>query len=425
MNGVSDTLDLPSYCRDLAKRARCAARGLAIATTDAKNDWLTRSASRLRRESAAILAASQTDLAAAPGYGLSAAQTDRLRLDPQRIDAIARALDDIAELPDPVGEIIEQTVRPNGMQLRKVRVPLGVILVIYESRPNVTADSAALCVKSGNAAILRGGKEALHTNRCLHRLLAGELQAVGLPHDAVQLVDVTDRAAVSHLLRLPEWIDLVIPRGGEGLIRRVADEARMPVMKHYQGICHVYVDATADPEMARRIVMNAKCQRPGTCNAAETLLVHRDIAPTFLPAMGAELREGGVELRGCATTQSLVPGVLPASDADYATEWLDLKMSVRVVDDVSAAIEHIARFGSAHTDAIVCRNPAVAQQFVARVDSAAVLVNASTRLCDGGEFGLGGEIGISTDKLHARGPCGLRELTSYKYVVYGDGQLRT
>ena len=423
-SGVPTNPKLESYALDLARRSRAASRALALASTDQKNDWLTRTAGLLLHRCDELLAANRRDVDAAPGYGLTPAQIDRLTLDAKRIEAMASGLDSIAALPDPVGEVIESSVRPNGLKIDKVRVPLGVVFFIYESRPNVTADAAALCVKSGNAIILRGGKEAIHANLAIHALFEQSLTACGLPADSVQMVEVPDRELVDHLLHLDQYIDLVIPRGGEGLIRRVAAEAKMPVMKHFQGICHVYVHAAADQDMARSIVLNAKCQRPGVCNAAESLLVDRTIAGEFLPSMVAALRQSGVEIRGCSTTQQLAPGVVPATEQDYSTEYLDLKLSVRVVDGLDDAVEHIARFGSAHTDAIITRDPAAAREFTRRVDSSAVLVNASTRFNDGFEFGLGAEIGISTDKFHARGPCGLRELTSYKYVIHGSGQVR-
>ncbi len=308
--------------------------------------------------------------------------------------------------------------------IQKVGVPLGVIFFIYESRPNVTLDAATLCVKSGNAVILRGGTEALQSNTALVEIIRESLGAADLPSDAVQLVSTPDRAAVGHLLRLDEWIDLAIPRGGEELIRRVADEARMPVLKHYKGNCHVYVDQSADLQMAERIVVNAKCQRPGVCNAAESLLVHQAVAPRFLPQIANVLRQHGVELRGCEQTRRILPDLKPASEEDYAAEYLDLIMSIKVVADLDEAINHIAHYGSHHSDAIVTHDKDAANRFAAEVDSAAVLVNASTRFHDGFEFGLGGEIGISTDKFHARGPCALQELTSYKYIVYGEGQVR-
>jgi glutamate-5-semialdehyde dehydrogenase len=327
-------------------------------------------------------------------------------------------------LPDPVGRVLGSNVRPNGLHVHKVAVPLGVIFFIYESRPNVTVDAAGLCVKSGNAVILRGGKESLHSNAALHAVLDGALRAAELPADAVQLVSTTDREAVGHLLKLDRWIDLVIPRGGESLIRRVAAEARMPVLKHYQGNCHVYVDAAADHDMGLAILINAKCQRPGVCNAAESLLVHADVAATFLPRAGAALSAHGVEIRGCPETCRLVSAAKPATEDDYATEFLDLILSVKVVKNLEEAIDHIAHYGSQHTEAIVTNDLRAARQFSSAVDSAAVMVNASTRFNDGYEFGLGAEVGISTDKFHARGPCGLEELCSYKYVVHGTGQVR-
>jgi glutamate-5-semialdehyde dehydrogenase len=357
-------------------------------------------------------------------YGLNEAQVDRLRLTPERIQAAAQGVREIAGLPDPVGKVLDRGVRPNGLLVQKVGVPLGVIFFIYESRPNVTIDAAALCVKSGNAILLRGGKEAMHSNIAIHKILRDCLQGVGLPADAVQLVTVPDREAVGQLLKLDRWIDLVIPRGGESLIRRVAAEASMPVLKHYKGNCHVFVDRAADLDMAERILVNAKCQRPGVCNAAESLLVHEEIAGRFLPRAAAALRKRGVELRGCPRTRELVADVLPASEADYEAEFLDLIMSIKVVAGIEEAIAHISRYGSGHTETIVTADEAAGRRFTAAVDSSAVFVNASTRFNDGYELGLGAEIGISTDKIHARGPCGLQEPCSYKYIVIGDGQVR-
>ncbi len=416
--------DLQADCLALAERARIAARGLAVARGEAKNRWLNASAEAIGRRAAEILEANAEDVALAPGLGLNLAAIDRLTLNPKRLDGIRQALNEVANLPDPVGEVVESSRRPNGLDVTRVRVPLGVVFMIYESRPNVTADAAALCVKSGNAAILRGGKEAIQTNRALHRVLADELVAAGLPADAVQLVSTTDRAAVGHLLKLPGLIDLAIPRGGEGLIRRVVAEAEMPVLKHYTGNCHVYVDASALESMALSIILNSKTQRPGVCNAAETLLVHRSIARTFLPAAAEALRRAGVELRGDESSRSLVPSMTPATADDWDTEYLDLILAVGIVDSLDEAIAHIGRHGSGHTEAIVTRDLASARRFVAEVDSSAVVVNASTRFNDGGQLGLGAEIGISTDKYHARGPCGLRELTSTKWIVFGDGQIR-
>jgi glutamate-5-semialdehyde dehydrogenase len=422
---VASTLPLSAYCLDVAQRASRAAAELVCASGASKDRWLRLGAKRLREQAPAVLAANARDIEAAPSFGLAAAAIDRLRLTPERIAAIATALDEVAALRDPVGEIIESSVRPNGLEVQKVRVPLGVIFFIYESRPNVTADAAALCVKSGNAVILRGGKEAAHSSRAIVDILTEALDEVGLPTHAVQLVDTPDREAVGHFLRLDQYIAVAIPRGGEGLIRRVAAEARMPVIKHFTGNCHVYVDAAADLEMAVRLTVNSKCQRYGVCNAAESLLVHADLADKFLPRVGRELQGRGVEIRGDDRVRELVPGATAASEEDYAAEYLDAIISAKVVGSLDEAIEHINRYGSHHTDAIVTGDLASARQFTRRVDSAAVMVNASTRFNDGGEFGLGGEIGISTDKLHARGPCGLKELTSYKYVVFGEGQVKT
>jgi glutamate-5-semialdehyde dehydrogenase len=413
-----------SLCLDLAQQARRAARKLAVAGGAAKDAWLKRSAAALIERREELLAANAADVAAAPGRGLNAAAIDRLRLDARRIDEMARALRDVAALPDPIGETIASSRRPNGLDVRQVRVPLGVIFMIYESRPNVTVDAAALCVKSGNAAILRGGKEALSTNRALHRVLAEQLAPSGLPEHAVQLVPTTDRAAVGELLGMPEYIDLAIPRGGEGLIRRVVAEARMPVLKHYQGNCHVYIDARCDIDMGIRIILNAKVQRPGVCNAAETMLIHRAVAPYFLPRAADALVGAGVELRGDPVARTFVSDMKPAEPADWDTEYLDKVLAVAVVESIDEAIAHIGRHGSGHTEAIVTIDLAAARRFVAEVDSSAVMVNASTRFNDGGELGLGAEIGISTDKFHARGPCGLRELTSTKWIVYGDGHIR-
>jgi glutamate-5-semialdehyde dehydrogenase len=416
---------LVAYCEDLAGRAKAAARTLALASTEQKNHWLTLAAESLKRREAELLGANKQDLTHAQETGLSPSQIDRLRLTPARLKSIVDGLETVRTLPDPVGRVLEQHVRPNGLEIRKVAVPLGVILFIYESRPNVTVDAAALAVKSGNAIILRGGKEALGSNQALHAVLGEALDSAGLPRDAVQFVSVPERGAVNHLLQLHQYIDLAIPRGGEGLIRIVAELATMPVLKHYQGNCHIYVDKSADLDMAERILLNAKCQRPGVCNAAESLLVHTDVASTFLPRAAAALGQAGVELRGCDRTRALASGVKPATEADYATEYLDLILSIKVVDNLDEAIDHINLYGSRHTDAIVTRDAEAAERFTARVDSAAVLVNASTRFHDGYEFGLGAEIGISTDKFHARGPCGLVELTTYKYVVLGNGQVRS
>jgi glutamate-5-semialdehyde dehydrogenase len=417
--------DLAAYCTDVAERAARAARTLAQLRGDVKNQWLQESAQELRLRADTIREANQQDLAAAPGYGLTAAQIDRLTLTAARLADIATGLDDVAALPDPIGETIESTVRPNGLHIAKVRVPLGTVFFIYESRPNVTADAAAICVKSGNAVILRGGKEARHSSQAIVRVLQSVAGRVGVPVDAVQLVATTERAAVGHFLQLAQYIDVAIPRGGESLIRRVTAEAKMPVIKHFDGNCHVYVDATADLTMALDITINAKCQRMGVCNACESLLVHERIAASFLPQIGAALQQRGVEIRGDQRTRQLIQAAVAASEADYYAEYLGPQISVRVVPTLEEAIAHINRYGSHHTDAIVTQDLLAARRFAAEIDSAAVMVNASTRFNDGGEFGLGAEIGISTDKFHARGPCGLKELTSYKYVVYGSGHVRT
>jgi glutamate-5-semialdehyde dehydrogenase len=416
--------EIQTLCNELGRKARAASRSLAAAGTAVKNDWLRRTADALVANLDSILGANADDVQHGPEFGLTSAQIDRLRLNKAGLIAAAEGLRQIAALPDPVGRLIESSTRSNGLEIRKVSVPLGVLLFLYESRPNVTVDAAGLAVKSGNAIILRGGKEALQSNMALHRILQTTLAAVSLSTDAVQLVTSTDRAIVGELLKLDKYIDLAIPRGGESLIRRVAEEATMPVMKHYRGNCHVYVDRAADLGMAERIVINAKCQRPGVCNAMESLLVHRDIAAKFLPSVGKALRERGVEVRGCEETRRHLPWTTPATEEDWAAEYLELILSAKVVHGLDEALAHIDQYGSHHTDTIVTEDAEAAERFVAAVDSAAVMVNASTRFHDGFEFGLGAEIGISTDKIHARGPCGLNELTTYKYVVSGAGQVR-
>ena len=413
-----------SACRGMAEEARRASRRLAVARGDARNAWLIKSAASLRERREEILAANALDLSAAAGAFLSSAVVDRLMLSAKRVDDMAQSLIDVAALPDPIGEVVTSSRRPNGLEVRQVRVPLGVIFMIYESRPNVTVEAAALCVKSGNAVILRGGKEAIGTNRALHRVLADELSGCGLPETAVQLVSTIDRSAVGELLACSDLIDLTIPRGGESLIRRVVAEATMPVLKHYQGNCHVYVDARCDLDMAVRIIVNAKVQRPGVCNAAETLLVHQEIAPSFLPRAVEALFAHDVELRGNSAAHRIVPTIKIAEPADWDTEYLEKILAIAVVDSLDEAIAHITRHGSGHTEAIVTDDFASAQRFIAEVDSSAVMVNASTRFNDGGQLGLGAEIGISTDKIHARGPCGLRELTTTKWIVIGDGHVR-
>ena len=421
---VAADVELHDYCVQVATRAQVAARQLVRCPGACKNEWLRRSAARLRAAADDILAANRQDLDAAGQYGLSDAAVERLTLSAERIDQIAVGLEEVAALADPIGTVIDSTVRPNGLNIQKIRVPLGVVFFIYESRPNVTADAAAICVKSGNAVILRGGKEAQHSSRAIVRLLDEVAGSVGLPAGAVQLIDTTDRQAVGHFLALGDLIDVAIPRGGEGLIRRVVAEATMPVIKHFAGNCHVYVDRDVDLEMAERITVNSKCQRMGVCNAAESLVVHADVAADFLPRIGAALRARGVEIRGDRQTCQLIDAAVAAAEEDYATEYLGPKLAVKVVGSLAEAVDHINRYGSGHTDAIVTSNLQAARDFTVGVDSAAVMVNASTRFNDGGQFGLGAEIGISTDKFHARGPCGLQELTSYKYVVHGDGQIR-
>lgn len=416
--------DLKKYCLETAQRAKRASAKLAQVTGAQKQSWLRDSAKFLTERSAEIVAANEKDIAAAPEFGLTDAQIDRLRLTPDRIEGIANALIEISMFPDPVGQIIESSIRPNGLEVQKVRVPLGVVFFIYESRPNVTADAAALCVKSGNAVILRGGKEAIHSSMAIARIMSEAADANDLPGDAVQLVSTTDRDAVGYFLNLPEYIDVAIPRGGEGLIRRVSAEAKMPVIKHYAGNCHVYLDRAADPNLAVKLTVNAKCQRMGVCNAAESLVVHRDVAKSILPKVAEALVQEGVELRADAAAKAFLPNAVDATEEDYATEYLGPIMSVTVVDSLDAAVEHINRYSSGHTEAIVTRDLDAAREFATRIDSSAVMINASTRFNDGGEFGLGAEIGISTDKFHARGPCGINELTSYKYVCYGTGQLR-
>lgn len=408
-----------------AQAARKASTELATATGDQKSAWLKACAENLMQRSGEILAENEKDVLAGRENQLSAALLDRLTLTEDRLKSLAEAVVQIGQLPEPVGEVIESTKRPNGLLVTKVRVPLGVVFFIYESRPNVTVDAAALCVKSGNAVILRGGKEAIHSNRILHAVLSDSLEQVGLPRDAVQLVSTTDRSVVGDFLKRNDCIDVTIPRGGKSLIKRVTSEATMPVIKHFDGICHVYVDESADLAMAVDIVVNSKCQRPGVCNAAETLLIHEGAVQRIWPDLASELQKHNVELRCCENTISGVPNAKAATAEDYATEYLDLILSVRQVATIDDAISHIRKYGSGHTEAIVTSDLSAANDFQTRVDSSAVVVNASTRFNDGGEFGLGAEIGISTDRFHARGPCGLREIMSYKYVVHGAGQIRS
>jgi len=414
--------DLPSYVAGIAEAARRASVALRTLSADAKNRAVGAMAERVRGRTPAILAANAGDLERGRAAGLSAAMLDRLALDERRIQAITASLAEIAAFEDPVGETTGVR-RPAGFTLQRVRTPIGVVLFIYESRPNVTVDAAALCLKSGNAVILRGGSEALASNRELAAAIRDGIAAAGIPADAVQFVERTDREAIDLLVRQDAFIDLVIPRGGEALIRRVTETATVPVIKHYKGVCHLYVDASADLAMAVKVVVNSKVQRPGVCNALEKVLVHAAVAAEFLPALAAAMPQ--VELRGCPLTRAILPGAAPATDEDWDAEYLDLVLAVRVVDGCDEACAHIERHSSRHTDGILASDAGVVERFVAAVDSAAVVVNASTRLNDGAIFGLGAEIGISTDKLHARGPMGLRELTTYKWVVRGSGDLRT
>lgn len=408
----------------LARRSRQAARALAATPRARKDKALRAMANALRRQRPTILRANRNDLAVAKRAKRSPAMTDRLMLDEKRLEGMARAVEAVAALDDWVGRVDGRWERPNGLLIEKVRVPIGVIAVVYESRPNVTSECASLCIKSGNAVILKGGHEAFQSNRAILKALREGLRQAGLPMGAIQGVPSMDRRALDHLLAMDRYIDLVIPRGGESLIERVTSRARMPVIKHAKGVCHAYVDRQADLKMARRICLNAKVQRPGVCNAMETLLVHRDVARSFLPDMVKQYRQAGVEIRGCPQTRRWVRVDRPATATDWTTEYLDLILSIRVVDSLDQAIDHINRFGSHHSDTIITRDKGSAEFFLNRVDSAAVYVNASTRFTDGGEFGFGAEIGISTDKIHARGPMGLAELTTYKYVVRGSGQIR-
>ena len=413
-----------AYVEDLGRRARAASAALATASTETKNAALLEMADAVEREAPALEAANRLDLEAAEKSGVSTAMRQRLALDKKAIAEICDGLRQVASLPDPVGEVLGAWERPNGLRISKVRVPIGVIAMIYEARPNVTPDAAALCIKSGNAVILRGGREALHSNIALARLLRNAAAAKGLPGDSLQLVERPEHEAVNELLTLNAYIDLVIPRGGEALIRKVTELSTIPVIKHYRGVCHVYVDRSADLDMAADIVVNAKVQKPAVCNAAEALLVHEEIAPVFLPRIAELLRARGVELRGDAGARAIVPDMKAATDDDWGREYLDLILAVRVVRNIEEAIAHIARHGSQHSDAIVTKDTGDAERFLREVDSSAVFWNASTRFNDGGQFGMGAEIGISTDRIHARGPMALPELTIYKYVVRGTGQVR-
>ncbi|MFI5398449.1 MAG: glutamate-5-semialdehyde dehydrogenase [Candidatus Binatia bacterium] len=410
---------------DLCGAARQAARLVATASADTKNRCLRVAAERLRANRSGLLEANRQDVSRGREAGLSAALLDRLTLTEARVDGMAKGVEEVAQLPDPVGETIAQWRRPNGLEIGQVRIPLGVVGVIYESRPNVTADAAALCLKAGNAVVLKGGSEALATNSAIATVLAEAALAADLPATAIQLIATAEREAVQVLLKQSQYIDVIIPRGGESLIRAITASSSIPVIQHYAGVCHTYVDEHADLAMAERICLNAKVQRPGVCNAMENMLVHAAVAPQFLPSMIRAFEQAGVEIRGCERTRQIVPGVRPASEEDWRTEYLDLILAVKVVDSLAEAIDFINTYGTGHSDAIVTEHLRQARQFLAQVDSAAVYVNASTRFTDGYEFGFGAEVGISTNRLHARGPMGLRELTTYKYVVHGSGQIRT
>lgn len=409
----------------MGRRAREAARQMGNVNSDVKRQVLERMAVALERESRAIASANEKDIQAALEKGLSKPKVDRLRLTPKVVDEMTTGLREVALLPDPVGEITRMWTRPNGLRVGRMRIPLGVIGIIYESRPNVTVDAAALCIKAGNAVFLRGGSEAFHSNHCLAKILQTALRETGLPETVVQLVETTDRDAVLDMLKLEEDIDVMIPRGGEDLIRFVTEHAHMPVLKHYKGVCHLYVDASANLEMAEEIALNGKVQRPSACNALETLLVHQEVAAEFLPRMAESFRKAGVELRGCPRTREIFPDAIPATEDDWYAEYLDLILAVRVVDSMDEAIRHIATYGSDHTEAIITENFARGHRFLQEVQSSLVLVNASTRFNDGQQLGLGAEIGISTSRLHAYGPMGIEELTTTKFIALGNGQVRS
>lgn len=407
-----------------AKAAKQASHLLALASAKVKNEALCLMARGLKEKTPALIEANREDLEAARGKGFTRAFLDRLTLTDSRVADMAASLRHVATLPDPVGEVLRMWRGPNGLQIGRMRVPIGVIAIVYESRPNVTADAAGLVVKSGNACLLRGGSEAIHSNGLIAQVLSKALEKAGLPHDTIGFIDTPDRTAVKALMTCDQYVDLLIPRGGEEFVRMVAREATVPILKHDKGLCHVYVDGEADLEMARAIAYNAKVQRPSVCNAMETLLVHEAVAPALFPPLAAQYREAGVELRGCPKTRALLRDVAPATEADWDTEYLDLVLSVKIVANLDEAIAHIARHGSGLAEAIVTTNLQHARRFLAEVDAGCVFVNASTRLADGGQFGLGAEMGISTSKLHARGPVGVEELTTTKFIVFGDGHLR-
>lgn len=417
-------MDIKTYMENVGQKARAAARSIARADTNQKNLALNAMADAIERDADKLLTANAADVARALEHGLDSAMIDRLTLTPKGVASMAEGLRQIASLTDPVGAITDLNYRPSGIQVGKMRVPLGVIGIIYEARPNVTADAAGLCLKSGNAAILRGGSEAILCNQAVAACVKEGLRVAGLPEDVVQVVETTDRAAVGHLVTMAKYVDVIVPRGGKGLIERIMSEARVPVIKHLHGVCHVYIDDEADPEKAMRIAINAKTHRYGTCNTMETLLVNSNIADLILPSLAEAYVEKGVELRGCDRARAIISSMKVATEEDWHEEYLAPILAIRVVDDLDAAIDHIATYGSQHTDSIVTENYTKARQFLREVDSASVMVNASTRFADGFEYGLGAEIGISTDKIHARGPVGLEGLTSQKYVVLGDGHIR-
>ena len=412
------------YMQQLGQQARAAARVLARANTGEKNAALQAMADAIRAQAANLLKANQLDMDAGRKNGLDDALLDRLELNDERIEGMAVGIEQVAALPDPVGEVQDMKYRPSGIQVGKMRVPLGVIGIIYESRPNVTADAAALCLKSGNAAILRGGSEALHSNQAIAECIRAGLQKAGLPETIVQVIETTDRAAVGELITMQEYVDVIVPRGGKGLIERISAEARVPVIKHLHGVCHTYIDDKADKEKAIKVAFNAKTQRYGTCNTMETLLVHKDIAAEVLPELGKLYQDKGVELRGCEATQKILAGINAATAEDWDTEYLAPILSVRIVDDLDMAMDHIHDHSSGHTEAIITEDVGRSRRFLAEIDSSSVMLNASSRFADGFEYGLGAEIGISTDKIHARGPVGLEGLTSQKYIVIGDGHVR-
>jgi glutamate-5-semialdehyde dehydrogenase len=419
-----EIMDIKSFVLNKALEAKEGARALARASSKQKNSALIKMAEALKKNAKKLIAENRKDVRFAEGKGLSKALIDRLTLNEKRINEMAHGLIEVASLTDPVGEIIHMRQRPNGMTVGKMRVPIGVIGIIYESRPNVTADAASLCLKAGNAVVLRGGSEAIHSNKAIAKILRDILKKEGLHEGAITFIDIPDRAAIMEMIKLEGIVDLVIPRGGEALIRAVTENSRIPVLKHYKGVCHVFVDRDADLKMAEDICFNAKVQRPGTCNAMETMLVDRKVSKAFLPGMIKRFREAGVKMRGCPLTRKIDPSLESVQEEDFYREYLDLIVNIKVVDDIETAMEHIAKYSSVHSDAIVTDDYGKALRFLKEVDSSAVLVNASTRLNDGFQFGLGAEIGISTDKIHARGPMGLEELTCTKFIVFGSGQLR-